>query len=235
MQFWCKNKHLSSAKWSSPLITEMQLLSSHRHFSPVYSSKFSISDIPWRNILAFLIFVYLQIYLEMKIENSIKPGNHVQFIFPAMVPEHFCWDLVRVKLFASEHRAVLIILLVSSPNLHVRGSGGLYFNFDLVTSHFMELCWLILEVYCKSVLLYGQVRYLAAAGIYWPNFANSTPMSCHVTNNCKLRGNVITLIFGVSWLSFQSKARIWALSSFERIFFSENYPSWPEKHAFEHG
>ena len=59
MQFWCKNKHLSSAKWSSPLITEMQLLSSHRHFSPVYSSKFSISDIPWGNILLFHIYILI--------------------------------------------------------------------------------------------------------------------------------------------------------------------------------
>ena len=47
MQFWWRNKHFNSSRWSSPLITEMQLLSSHKHLNPVYSSKFSISDIPW--------------------------------------------------------------------------------------------------------------------------------------------------------------------------------------------
>ena len=124
----------------------------------------------------------------MQIENSVEPRNHVKFIFPAMVAEHFCWDLVRVKLLPPEHWAVLIILLVPPPDLHVGGSGGLNFNFDLFISHYygaMLAEWLILEVYCKSVLLYGQVRYLAAAGIdqTWP-----TPVWCHVTNYCKLRG-----------------------------------------------
>ena len=69
MQFWWRNKHFNSSRWSSPLITEMQLLSSHKHLNPVYSSKFSISDIPW-------------IYLILRRRRISK--KKIMFCYPTM-------------------------------------------------------------------------------------------------------------------------------------------------------
>ena len=139
------------------------LFSKNKHFSPLYSSRFSISLNPCKYFISSKTGVSMKKcgHLVMEVEDGVEVRDHVEIIFPAVLLQELYWHLATLHL---PHQ-----LLRRGDESHLSDP----------RPHQPEVKRSSSDIKLKSVLVswLGGAPRLEISTLsmskYWPNFGNS--------------------------------------------------------------